>query len=111
MDLALHNIILGVVVSDKSRKLNAEFGQFVFQVHVSANKPMIVEALRKFFKVEVEAVRVIVRKGKVRKVKRRLVYDNKTKRAIVKLKEGYSLDLDHAEGMPSGSAPIESRSN
>jgi len=110
MDLALHNVIKGVVVSDKSRKLGSDLGQLVFNVHVDSNKALIARALKEYFKVEVESVRVIVRKGKIRRVKRRIVCDNKTKRAIIKLKEGYSIDLEQAEVVAGGSGGTENQS-
>ena len=62
-------------------------------MHPHANKPMIKEALEKLFNVKVENVNIVVRKGKIRRVGRREVQGPLTKKAIVTLAEGYSLDL------------------
>jgi len=93
MDLSIYQIIQGPVVSDKAYKLNQKFNKLVVKVHPQANKPLIAEAMKKLFNVEVDNVRTVVRKGKRRRVKRKLVVDPLQKIAFVTLKEGYSLDL------------------
>lgn len=93
MDLDIHQVIFGPVVSDKAYKLNAALKQLVFKVHAKANKPLIIQAFEKLFDVKVKAVRVIVRKGKRKFLKKRKRFtDALTKKAIVTLKEGYALD-------------------
>jgi large subunit ribosomal protein L23 len=73
--------------------LNKELKQLVLEVHPFATKPMIAEALKKLFNVESEKINVVVKKGKTRSVKRRLVQGNKRKTAYITLKEGYSVDM------------------
>ena len=93
MDLSIYQIIKGPVVSDKAYKLNDKFKKLVLEVHISANKSMIKEALKKLFDVEVEKILVMIRKGKIKRAKKRyLVQGARRKRAIITLKEGYSLD-------------------
>ena len=93
MDLSIYNIILGPVVTDKAYKLNKNFKKLVLWVHPSANKPLVKEAFKKLFNVEVENVRILIRAGKIRRVGRRVVEGSSKKKAIVTLAEGYSLDL------------------
>ena len=93
MDLTIYDVILGPVVTDKAYKLNRDLKQLMLRVHPHANKPMIKQALTRLFNVVVSDVRVSVRKGKVRKVGRKTVVGPKTKKAIVTLAPGYSLDF------------------
>lgn len=100
MELTIYDIIKGPWITEKGYRLNSQLRQLVLEVHVKANKPQIAEALRKLFNVEVDAIRVIVRKGKIRRVGRRIVVGKTAKKAIVRLKEGYSLDVMGAQGIP-----------
>jgi large subunit ribosomal protein L23 len=93
MDLSIYDIIIGPVISDKAYKLNKLFKKLQLRVHPHANKPMVKEALEKLFSVKVDKVSIIVRKGKNKKVKGRKTTGKLTKRAIITLADGYSLDL------------------
>lgn len=93
MDLNIYQIIIGPIISDKAYKLNKQFNKLVLQVHPKANKPLIEEALEKLFNVKVEKIAIVVRKGKNRKVQRHVTTGSLTKKAIITLAEGYSLDL------------------
>ena len=64
------------------------------QVHIEANKPLVREAVKKLFNVEVENVRILVRKGK-RKVSRTRneSFDATKKIAIITLKNNSSINL------------------
>ena len=94
MALSEHDIIRKPVVTDKAYKLHGTLKQVVLEVHPQANKVMIAKALKNLFGVEVEKVRTMVKKGKLRqdKAKRKSVGATR-KRAIITLKEGYSLDV------------------
>jgi large subunit ribosomal protein L23 len=99
MDLSIYDIIIGPVISDKAYKLNKLFKKLALKVHPAANKPMVKEALEKLFSVKVDKVSIVVRKGKNRKVRGRATTGKITKRAIITLADGYSLDLmDQAGG-------------
>jgi len=94
MDLSIYDVIKGPVVSEKAQKLNVDSQKLVLNVHPSANKPMIKEAIEKLFNVKVDNVRVIVRKGKRRFVnRRREIFGNLQKKAIITLKAGYELSM------------------
>ena len=99
MDLSIYDIIIGPVISDKAYKLNKLYKKLALKVHPAANKPMVKEALEKLFSVKVDKVSIVVRKGKKRRVKGKTTTGKLSKRAIVTLAEGYSLDLmDQAGG-------------
>jgi len=104
MDLTIYDIVKGPLITSKAYRLNQQFKQLVVKVHMHANKPLIREALQKLFNVEVEKVRIVVRKGKNKMVAgRRQVTGRDEKKAIVTLKKGYSID--------AFSAPVESVSS
>ena len=99
MDLSIYDIIVGPVISDKAYRLNKKFNKLALKVHPGANKSTIKEALEKLFSVKVDKVSIVVRKGKNRKVRGRATTGKITKRAIITLADGYSLDLmDQAGG-------------
>lgn len=89
---SLYQVIKGPVISDKAYKLNHMLKKLVLEVHPSANKPMIEEVLQKLFDVKVKSIRIITRKGKVKFIKRRRIKTSDSKRAIITLAEGYSLE-------------------
>jgi len=89
----IYDIIQGPVITDKAFKLNKKLKKLVIKVHPSANKPLIKEALEKLFNVKVEKLRIIVRKGKKILFKRITSVKPTVKKAIVTLKEGYSIDM------------------
>ena len=93
MDLSIYDIIKGPRITSKAYGLNQRHKQLALEVHPHANKPMIAEALKKLFNVEAEKIRVIVSKGKFRRAGRHVFQGIKTKKAIVTLKEGHSIDL------------------
>jgi len=94
MELNIHEVIKNPVISDKAYRLYKDFKKVVFNVHMSANKTVVADAVKKLFEVEVYSVRILRRKGK-RKVskKRSISFDAMQKRAIVTLKEGYAINV------------------
>ena len=77
----------------------------MLEVHPQANKPLIKLALEKLFNVKVADIRVNIRKGKQRKVGRRVVHGSDKKIAIVALKQGFSIDIfGTSQGAPGAAA-------
>ncbi len=93
MDLSIYDIIQKPVISEKAYRLNKDLKKLVLRVHPHANKPLIKEALKKLFNVEVTSICILVRKGKNRRVGRRAIQGSDAKKAIVTLAEGYSINL------------------
>lgn len=93
MDLAIYNIIKGPRITEKAYQLNQKLKQLVIEVHPHANKIMIAQALKRLFNVEVEEIRIVIRKGKNKRVGRYKTQNSDMKKAIVSLKKGYSVDL------------------
>lgn len=86
-------IIKAPVITEKSSTL-AQEGKYVFKVDSKANKTEIKEAIEKIFKVKVESIATINAKVKKRRVGRYTGLTNRYKKAIVKLAEGQTIDLN-----------------
>jgi len=94
MELSIYDIIQGPVVSNKAYQQNQKLQKLVLEVHMHANKPLVQEAVEKIFGVHVLKVAILIRKGKRRMTRSRIVTQDKTcKRAIVTLKPGYNINL------------------
>ncbi|MFP5254538.1 MAG: 50S ribosomal protein L23 [Acidimicrobiia bacterium] len=91
------DVIIEPIVSEKSYALS-ETGAYTFRVHASASKPEIHDAVEKIFNVKVEKVNTLNRKGKRKRNRRTGVLGSRpdTKRAIVTLAEGQTIDLYQA---------------
>ena len=94
MELNIYDIIVGPIVSNKAYRLHQTLKKVVFQVHIQAHKPMVAEAVHKLFNVEVDSVRIMVRKGKQKRSRtRNISVDSSKKIAIVTLKNGADINL------------------
>ncbi len=85
-------LIRAPVVTEKST-LGTEHNQVTFRVPVDATKPEIRAAVEKLFDVKVKAVNTIRQKGKIKRFRGRLGRRPDTKKAIVCLVEGSSIDV------------------
>ena len=87
------DIIDSPIITEKSATLEPN-GTYVFKVNVKANKTQIKQAIEKIFNVKVESVNTVNVKPKKKRVGRYVGKTNKVKKAIVKLKEGSSIELN-----------------
>lgn len=101
MDLNVFEIIKGPVVSEKATLLNQKLQKLVLKVHPQANKIQIKEAFQRLFNVKVEKVNTLNRIGKTRRMRRVIVQGSTTKRVVITLKEGYSVDLFGQNAKPN----------
>lgn len=92
MDPKLYDRILSPVITEKATTAS-EYNQIVFRVPLSANKPEIKQAIEELFKVKVKAVNTVRTKGKVKRFRGIKGRQPDTKKAIVTLEEGYSIDV------------------
>ena len=65
----------------------------IFKVKPDATKTEIKAAIESLFKVKVKAVNTIVRKGKKRAFRGIVALLSDTKRAVVTLEDGHSIDV------------------
>ena len=87
------DIIKAPIITEKSSEL-ATNNVITFSVDVKANKTQIKQAIEKIFNVKVDSVNTINVKPKKKRVGRYVGKTNKVKKAIVKLKEGSSIELN-----------------
>ena len=88
------DIIKAPIITEKSAELAQNKNTITFSVDVKANKTQIKQAIEKIFDVKVESVNTINVKPRKRRVGRYIGKTNKVKKAIVKLKEGSSIELN-----------------
>jgi large subunit ribosomal protein L23 len=88
------DVIVAPVVSEKSYALMEE-GVYTFKVHPSATKPQIRDAVQEIFGVRVTRVNTLNRPGKRKRNRKTFTWGRRpdTKRAIVTLVEGDTIDL------------------
>ena len=86
------DVLIAPVVSEKSYGL-LDDNKYTFVVHPDANKTEIKIAVEKIFGVKVTAVNTLNRKGKTRRTKTGLGKRKDTKRAIVSVAAGQSIDI------------------
>ncbi len=87
-----YDVIVAPVITEKAT-FASDANQVIIKVKRDATKPEIKSAIEGLFKVKVKAVNTIVRKGKQRTFKGVKALLSDTKRAIVTLEEGHSIDV------------------
>ena len=90
--LVSSDIIRAPVVTESSTSV-AQHNQIVFLVALYANKPMVRASVEKLFDVKVKSVNTQRRKGKTKRFRGLPGQRKDTKKAIVTLEEGYSIDI------------------
>ena len=88
------DIIKAPVVTEKSAYLAQNENKYTFRVDPRANKTQIKQAVEKVFKVKVESVNTVTVRPRKKRVGKYTGYTNKVKKAIVKLKDGSSIELN-----------------
>lgn len=92
MKLSSYDVILAPVITEKAT-LVSEANQVVFKVATKATKKDIKSAVEGLFNVKVKAVNTIVRKGKLKWFRGRKGQQSDSKKAIVTLEQGHSIDV------------------
>ena len=87
-----YQVILNPLVTEKSTQMS-EHNKIVFSVPLNASKIDIKSSIEKIFSVKVKSVNTILLKGKSKRFKGVLGKRSDTKKAIVTLAPGNSIDL------------------
>jgi large subunit ribosomal protein L23 len=87
-----YDVILSPIITEKATAAS-ERNQVMFRVPRTATKPQIKEAVEKLFDVKVKSVNTLRRKGKWRTFRGRYGRTSDTKRAVVTLEEGQTIDV------------------
>jgi len=87
-----YDVVMAPHITEKSTMLSDQ-NAVVFKVASTASKPEIKAAVEALFNVKVTGVNTIVTKGKTKKWKGRPYTRSDSKKAIVTLAEGNSIDI------------------
>ncbi len=88
------DIIKAPIITEKSNHMAEDKTTVVFSVDPKANKIQIRQAVEKAFNVKVKNVNTITVRSKEKRVGRYTGKTRKMKKAIIKLKEGSSIELN-----------------
>lgn len=92
-DHRLMQIILAPIVTEKATFVAEKNNQVAFRVVADATKPEIKAAVELMFKVQVEDVQVLNRKGKAKRFGRFVGRRRNERKAYVSLKDGQEINL------------------
>lgn len=93
MSIRIDNVLVAPIVTEKSVGME---GKYTFKVHSEATKPQVMEAVKKFYGVDVVRVNVVNLGGKTRAYGRGQIMTKRApfKKAIVTLKGGATLNFN-----------------
>ncbi len=89
----LYRTIVRPIVTEKTSIARQERGEYVFEVASDATKPAIRQAIEQLFGVKVTGVWTSQMRGKTRRVGRSAGKRPNWKKAIVKLREGDTIEI------------------
>ena len=92
VDLRHFDVVVKPIITEKAT-LVGEHNQMVFEVAKTASKPDIKAAVEALFGVKVTAVNTMVVKGKTKRWRGQPYRRSDSKKAIVTLAEGQSIDV------------------
>ena len=87
------DIIIRPLVTEKTMLSQDGNNTVVFEVAKSTNKIQIKQAIEEIFNVKVDSVNVVNQKPRPKRMGRYVGKTNHLKKAYVKLKEGYNIDI------------------
>ena len=86
-------IVLRPVITEKTLRIAERENAYTFQVHVTANKVQVRDAIERLFNVAVVDVRTQNIQGKRRRMGRYVGTTGNWKKAVVKVREGDTIDF------------------
>ena len=95
--MAARDIIIRPIVTEKSLKNQEEDNKVAFEVAKGANKTAVKLAVEEIFNVKVEKVNIVNTPDKQKRVGRYVGTVGGIRKAVVKLADGYSINL-YTEG-------------
>ncbi len=91
--MELSDILVRPIVTEKSTSALGNERAYAFEVGMNANKIQISRAVAAFYGVEVDRVRTVVVRGKVKRFGKHQGKRSNWKKAYVTLSEGHELNL------------------
>lgn len=93
----IFKVLMAPVVSEKASIVADQSNQVVFKVARDANKREVKAAVQQLFGVQVEDVRVVNVKGKVKRTRYGIGRQSDWRKAYVRLAQGQEIDFASAE--------------
>jgi large subunit ribosomal protein L23 len=90
---AIYRTIVRPLITEKSSAAYQDRGEYTFEVHPEASKPQIRAAIEELFGVKVTDVWTSNQRGKERRVGKTVGRRPNWKKAIVKLREGDTIEI------------------
>ena len=91
--LNARDIIVRPLVTEKTMSAQDKNNTVVFEVKKGTNKVAVKQAIEKIFNVKVDSVNVVNQKPKTKRMGRYVGKTSNVKKAYIKLKEGYKIDI------------------
>lgn len=92
--MGLRNVLIRPILTEKSSGDDIMGNRtYVFEVGLTANKPQIKTAVEQYFDVEVDKVRTLIVRGKIKRFGRMFGKRSNWKKAYVQLSEGHEIEL------------------
>ncbi len=91
--MEFYQIIKKPLITEKSTLLRETSRQYLFEVDRRASKYQIASAVESLFRVNVEQVRTLIVRGKLKRVGKSFGKRSNYKKAFVTLKEGNKIDF------------------
>lgn len=88
-----HYVIKRPLLTEKSTAQNSELGRFAFEVDRTATKNDIKAAVESIYKVNVVKINTMVHKSRTKRNKHGWTGGKLTKKALVLLKDGQTIEL------------------
>lgn len=88
-----HYVIKRPLVTEKGTWAMNEQNRYAFEIDPRASRTDVKEAVEAIYKVKVEKVNTLTRRGRFRRMKFGLTQMPTTKTAIVRLKQGSAIEL------------------
>ncbi|MBI3157239.1 MAG: 50S ribosomal protein L23 [Burkholderiales bacterium] len=92
-DARLATVLVAPIISEKATRVAEKHNQVLFKVLKDASKPEIKAAVEAMFKVEVDSVRTVRQRGKIKRFGGRPGRRDHVKKAYVCLKPGQELNF------------------
>ena len=89
----IYNVIKKPLFTEKGMDMKERENKILLEVNTDANKHEIRDAMEEIFKVKVEKVATMNRKGKVKRLGKSVGRRPDRKKAIITLKKGEKLDF------------------
>lgn len=87
------DIIVRPLVTEKTIRSQEAGNTVVFEVRKGTNKVQIKQAIEEIFNVKVANVNIVNQKPKTKRMGRYVGKTNHLKKAYIKLKDGYTIDI------------------